>query len=373
MPEHHPQHPAVYVLVAVCAAFLIAIPVYFAAPYIDLLGMGVDINPVALPAAPMPIASQCGNGLLEESEQCDDGNIVIQDGCTGCMVETGYACQGAPSMCIAVSDGSCGDGRVNAGETCDDGNLTVDDGCSRFCSVEPRFRCEGSAPSRCLWATARCGDAVVDIGEPCDDGNTRSGDGCSAACVVEEPYRCGSQPSVCTLPLDPATFGTPPPAAESAPSSSAAPAPAESASSSVAAAVPAAAPAAKASASEAYRFRPRMRAELRSQQETESAELPPLPPRSGCGDGILLDEACDDGDTQSGDGCSDSCAVESGYTCYGTPSRCQILCGDSVIASSESCDDGNSQGGDGCSASCRLEAGWSCTGVPSACILLSAP
>ncbi len=42
-----------------------------------------------------------------------------------------------------------------------------------------------------------------------------------------------------------------------------------------------------------------------------SEELPPV-----CGDGILdLGESCDDGNTANGDGCSDVCQVENGWTC----------------------------------------------------------
>jgi len=48
---------------------------------------------------------------------------------------------------------------------------------------------------------------------------------------------------------------------------------------------------------------------------------PPPPPV--CGNGQREgSEACDDNDTDSGDGCSASCAVESGYTCSGSPSVC---------------------------------------------------
>ena len=38
-----------------------------------------------------------------------------------------------------------------------------------------------------------------------------------------------------------------------------------------------------------------------------------------CGDGIFLDETseCDDGNTDSGDGCSATCTVEVGYRCEG--------------------------------------------------------
>jgi cysteine-rich repeat protein len=46
---------------------------------------------------------------------------------------------------------------------------------------------------------------------------------------------------------------------------------------------------------------------------------------SGCGNGFLdPGEACDDGDTTSGDGCSDICLAESNYTCEGEPSFCSL-------------------------------------------------
>lgn len=65
---------------------------------------------------------------------------------------------------------NCGDGVVNGIEECDNGASNSDtaaDAC--------RVRCE----------LPHCGDAVVDSGEACDDGNVLSGDGCSRACEVE--------------------------------------------------------------------------------------------------------------------------------------------------------------------------------------------
>ncbi|MDX9719303.1 MAG: DUF4215 domain-containing protein [Myxococcota bacterium] len=42
-----------------------------------------------------------------------------------------------------------------------------------------------------------------------------------------------------------------------------------------------------------------------------------------CGDGKLAgNEQCDDGNLSSGDGCSESCQLEDGYACHGTPSEC---------------------------------------------------
>jgi cysteine-rich repeat protein len=66
-----------------------------------------------------------------------------------------------------------------------------------------------------------------------------------------------------------------------------------------------------------------------------------------CGDGIVsAAEACDDGNTADGDGCSAVCAVEPPPA--GT-------CGDGCVDAGEACDDGNTTDGDGCSATCTVE------------------
>jgi fibro-slime domain len=83
-----------------------------------------------------------------------------------------------------------------------------------------------------------------------------------------------------------------------------------------------------------------------------------------CGNSILTsDEVCDDGNTVSGDGCSGDCkTVEPGWQCRVPGKRCNPACGDGVITSGEICDDGNTVSGDGCSATCKLEMGFKCTG-----------
>jgi cysteine-rich repeat protein len=68
------------------------------------------------------------------------------------------------------------------------------------------------------------------------------------------------------------------------------------------------------------------------------------PPSEGlCGDALLDgDEACDDGNTASGDGCRSDCqGVE--------------VCGDGLLDANESCDDGNIDDGDGCRGDCQGE------------------
>jgi len=89
-----------------------------------------------------------------------------------------------------------------------------------------------------------------------------------------------------------------------------------------------------------------------------------------CGNGVVeTGEICDDSDTTSGDGCSATCTVESGYTCTGTPSVCtqNTVCGNGVVETGEICDDSDTTSGDGCSATCTVESGYTCTGTPSVC------
>lgn len=51
----------------------------------------------------------------------------------------------------------------------------------------------------------------------------------------------------------------------------------------------------------------------------------------------------------------------------GNTVTCQTVCGDKLTAGSEQCDDGNTNNGDGCSNTCQVEYDWSCAGQPSVC------
>lgn len=91
-----------------------------------------------------------------------------------------------------------------------------------------------------------------------------------------------------------------------------------------------------------------------------------------CGNGLVEDgEACDDGNTQGGDGCSEHCdfcgdgitqdweECDDGNTAEGdacTPVCRAPTCGDGFAAPNEACDDGNHSGIDGCTPSCELPA-----------------
>lgn len=81
-----------------------------------------------------------------------------------------------------------------------------------------------------------------------------------------------------------------------------------------------------------------------------------------CGDGkVGGEETCDDGNNKSNDGCSKKCALEEGWICPIPGEKCRAAeCGDGVIAGNEQCDDGDNKSSDGCSDQCKLEPGWAC-------------
>jgi cysteine-rich repeat protein len=94
----------------------------------------------------------------------------------------------------------------------------------------------------------------------------------------------------------------------------------------------------------------------------------PVGHKSLCGDGFPEGlESCDDGALLAGDGCSDTCTIEQGWVCAGTPSVCMTTCGDGYAAGPEQCDDGAFSTGDGCDGTCQIELGWACLGHPSVC------
>ncbi|MBR9701204.1 hypothetical protein GOV11_05050 [Candidatus Woesearchaeota archaeon] len=80
--------------------------------------------------------------------------------------------QSVRSQELSVERGAavCGDGLIQQPEECDDGSSNTDsvpDSCRTNCMM------------------SYCGDDVLDTGEQCDDGNTAAGDGCSATCSLE--------------------------------------------------------------------------------------------------------------------------------------------------------------------------------------------
>lgn len=132
-------------------------------------------------------------------EQCKTDETKEVD-CNTCTCFDGeWAC--TDSACMTGGEvAECGDGVQQAPEECDDGNLAGGDGCSAKCTLEGEetegtgsetegtSTGTGSEPNETEGSTtgdSTCGDGVVEGEESCDDGNTASGDGCSAECTLE--------------------------------------------------------------------------------------------------------------------------------------------------------------------------------------------
>lgn len=108
----------------------------------------------------------CGDGKVDEGEECDDGNDDDQDACLN-----------------SCEEARCGDGITrldleasqSGGEACDDADDIDTNACTNQCQI------------------AVCGDGILrddldprDEGyEECDDGNQSPGDGCNAVCLTE--------------------------------------------------------------------------------------------------------------------------------------------------------------------------------------------
>jgi cysteine-rich repeat protein len=145
-----------------------------------------DEAPAAAPICVEPLApaciTACGDALLSDGEECDDGNFRSDDGCSEhCTVESGFECTGEPSDCESI----CGNGAIDSAESCDDGDLAEADGCSPDCRIERGWICSG-APSFCV---AHCGDGAVIGTEQCDDGaaNGSAKGCCSERCMFRAP------------------------------------------------------------------------------------------------------------------------------------------------------------------------------------------
>ncbi len=291
------------------------------------------------------VAETCGNGKIEGQEACDDGNTVDGDGCSsGCQVEPGYSCPTPDKPCVKTTNPVCGDGTVNNGEQCDDGNTSPGDGCSATCQIEPGFTCP--TPGAPCSKLQYCGDGILQTGEQCDDGNAIPGDGCTGVCTLEPGYACPSPGVACVkiwvcgnAHVDPG---------EACDDGNT---------------VSGDGCSADCSTVEAGYTCP----DVGGNGGPCTAAA-----KNVCGDGVIAGlEECDDGNTSSGDGCSSTCSVESGYTCPAAGKACTKIayCGDGAVdVVGEQCDDGNTKSGDGCSALCTTEPNYFCPTPGSPCI-----
>jgi len=97
---------------------------YLLAGSSKLVVAGAFTSIAGMPASGIATWSlKCGNGVIDEGEECDDGNYLDDDACV--------------NGCIRAV---CGDGYVFAGvEQCDDSNFVNGDGCDADCTLSPPY------------------------------------------------------------------------------------------------------------------------------------------------------------------------------------------------------------------------------------------
>ena len=259
-------------------------------------GGGVTVTqPVVPDAGPvLPGGGNCGDGIRERNETCDDGNTISGDGCSrACQIEANYDCRVDGQLCINLA--VCGNGILTSDETCDDHNTDSGDGCSSDCqSVEDGWVCPAPG-KKCI---PECGDSKKIGDEACDDGNTNDGDGCSSTCQVEPGYDCPTLGQPCIKSncgngklevSEKCDCGTDP---NNLPSGCKA--------------VNGLFYGDGSGCSKTCTAEPKC---LDASGKTQACTV-------SCGDGnIDPGEDCDDGNQVNGDGCSSTCKVEDGFTC----------------------------------------------------------
>ncbi len=282
-------------------------------------------------------ADVCGNGNVT-TEACDDGNDIDGDGCSAsCEVEDGFLCGQelqssffgpipvGPSLCIASpgADWTCTYYEASS-EECDCGCGMQDpacaDGTSASCDAISGCFPEGvesladittvpDASENSVCVANQCGDGFAVESEVCDDGNTVDGDGCSADCTtVEDGFACnGVIVQECIqLPAewtcDGSFYGVD-----------------DGCDCGCGAVDPDCADATRASCEFINGCFPDDLPEDATPADVNS--IPDMNDNSmcvdnTCGDGFAVGaDACDDGNTTDGDGCSATCTVEDGFAC----------------------------------------------------------
>ncbi len=277
--------------------------------------------------------TNCGDGVLDANEACDDGNAVDGDGCSNTCESDG---------------GTCGNSVVDPGEACDDGNEIDNDGCD-LCSsrtpwpLQPQNPCEALTPAAIQRSVELTDEAIEFIDEyltpPLVTNYTGAGQYTLDSLNQARSKITAHQTYLASIP-----HGIPFVSQE---------------------AVAAETFTAMKGAADWLRYgmwwgfvatawdhTPSSRMSARRAADAQKladhlarqALLCSLAPYALCSDGVVNGtEQCDDGNLVAGDGCSSTCTTES-------------VCGDGVVAGAEACDDANTDNTDRCSNTCQVQA-----------------
>ena len=378
-------------------------------------------------------AAACGNGLVDDGEECDDGNKTDGDGCSAtCAVERDPATYTCPGKALRLEGAAPGPRTVKVrgttaplpGETLPaskfsscgnsgaadvvyqltsdiDGYLTAKVKGDFNAAVALRAACPGTTDLTCaktapgnaqevlnapvnketpyfvvvdgavsgsvgpfeLELTVEpsvCGNGVIEGGETCDDGATSDGDGCDATCRLETDKardECATAPAVTLEPAAGGKYGAtivsgttnlthpPSPTHTLSPCSSTGP--------------------------DGWFAITAPISGVITATVTSATFRSTIGVRTACApSGSQL--TCDDTATKGGqeivfpvnEGSTYYLAIAGGFV-SGTTQLGRFTvdlklvpsgCGDTFVTGAEACDDGNTQDGDGCSATCTIES-----------------
>lgn len=145
---------------------------------------------------PCHLVAPCGDSTVTAGEACDDGNSTAGDGCSAdcASVEEGWLCVAPGRRCVRTcAGGGAGDGGTSCGASqCGDGITSDSEECDDGASNDDAVY--GGCTTMCRYG-AFCGDGVVNGPEACDLGTSSNrgqyGDpnGCTTRCL-KAPY-CG--------------------------------------------------------------------------------------------------------------------------------------------------------------------------------------
>ena len=147
--------------------------------------------------------AECGNGVQEAGESCDDGNNANGDYCSPNCQEVTSVCGDGKQELAEVCDHNgeidgwyCNEGCLTVRKECGDGVVAIStdgrDGevCDEGSSNTNDYQLTQTCLSDCSGYGSYCGDGIQDDAEACDEfGNTENG--CTASCQKSPEVECG--------------------------------------------------------------------------------------------------------------------------------------------------------------------------------------
>jgi cysteine-rich repeat protein len=277
----------------------------------------------------------CGDGRASSPpiEACDDGNTINGDGCSDtCTVESGYTCPPA-GACNDIDECAQGTDNCDANATCtntpgsftcacnfgysgDGTTCTADDsdgdGTDDVVECTTPGNCEDTDGDGVPDYLDVCGDGIASVpaNEACDDGNAVNGDGCSDTCMIEPGFTCPAA-GPCS-DIDECAMGTDNCDANATCTNTVG-------SFTCACDFGYTGDGVTCSLADTDGDGIDDLTECTDPSNCEDTDGDGIPDyQDVCGDGrasVPPNEACDDGNTTNGDGCSDTCMVEPGFDC----------------------------------------------------------